>query len=187
MSEKSYKKSPKKRTATAKIVANNAQKTTRSSSNAGYSYTGEPIRKPINVGTGTIHVREHGKALRKRRNNCGCAPIPAGCRALGGGSPLAGHSESLELKSDRSAAAILRNAAEVIEQRATLRDLPNGERSMQRAVAAYNQLTGASLSELDGWIFMCVLKMARATAGKPQIDDFTDLAGYSALAAEVIL
>lgn len=84
----------------------------------------------------------------------------------------------------KAAADILREAAAVIEQRATLRDLPNGERSMARAVQSYNALTGSTLSELDGWIFMCVLKMARATAGKPHIDDFTDLAGYAALAAE---
>lgn len=85
-----------------------------------------------------------------------------------------------------SAAEILRTAADVIEQRAQLRDLPNGERSMLRAVTAYNALTGATLSELDGWTFMCILKLARATAGKPHLDDFTDLAGYAALAGEGI-
>lgn len=57
---------------------------------------------------------------------------------------------------------------------------------MLRAVTAYNALTGATLSELDGWTFMCILKLARATAGKPHLDDFTDLAGYAALAGEGI-
>lgn len=57
---------------------------------------------------------------------------------------------------------------------------------MARAVAAFNILTGASMSELDGWLFMSILKIARATAGLPHIDDAVDLAGYAALAAECI-
>ena len=55
---------------------------------------------------------------------------------------------------------------------------------MARAVTAYNALTGAQLSETDGWVFMCVLKLSRAAAGRPHLDDYTDLAGYAALAAE---
>lgn len=85
-----------------------------------------------------------------------------------------------------SAADILRTAAEVIEQRGQLRDKPDGERSMARAVASFNALTGKNLSELEGWLFMSVLKMARATAGKPHLDDWTDLAGYAALGAECV-
>lgn len=83
-------------------------------------------------------------------------------------------------------AEILREAAATIEARAVLRDRPDGERSMERAVDAFNGLTGgnARLTELEGWLFMCCLKMARATAGTPHEDDFTDLAGYAALAAE---
>jgi hypothetical protein len=85
------------------------------------------------------------------------------------------------------AADILRQAAEVIEQRGVLRDKPDGERSMERAVQAYTTLNGTKMeSELDGWLFLCVLKLARATAGKPHLDDLTDLAGYSALAAECL-
>lgn len=79
---------------------------------------------------------------------------------------------------------ILRQAADVIEERGKLRDKPDGERSMARAVEAFNALTGASMTELEGWLFMSVLKLARATAGSPHLDDMTDLAGYAALAAE---
>lgn len=85
-----------------------------------------------------------------------------------------------------SAAGILRTAAEVIEQRGQLRDKPDGERSMARAVAAFNALTGLQLSELQGWQFMSVLKLARSTAGAAHLDDYTDLAGYAALAAECV-
>lgn len=85
-----------------------------------------------------------------------------------------------------SATDILRTAADVIEQRGQLRDKSDGERSMARAVRAFNTLTGSTLSELDGWLFMSVLKMARATAGKPHLDDWVDLAGYAALGAECV-
>lgn len=81
---------------------------------------------------------------------------------------------------------ILRQAAEVIEERGKLRDKPDGERSMLRAICAFNILTGKGMSELDGWLFMSILKIARATAGAPHLDDATDLAGYAALAAECI-
>jgi hypothetical protein len=85
------------------------------------------------------------------------------------------------------ASDVLRQAAEVIEQRGALRDKPDGERSMERAVAAYIALNGPVLeSELQGWQFMCILKLARATEGEPHEDDMTDLCGYAALAAECL-
>lgn len=87
----------------------------------------------------------------------------------------------------KKANEILREAAEVIEERGKLRDTEGGERSMSRAVAAYNALCGDSMEgELQGWLFMCCLKLARATAGSTHLDDWTDLAGYAALAAEYL-
>lgn len=84
-----------------------------------------------------------------------------------------------------SAADIVQSAADAIAQRATLRDKPAGERSMKRTVDAFNGLLGRpALTEQEGWLFMCVLKMARATAGKHHIDDYIDLAGYAGLAGE---
>lgn len=79
---------------------------------------------------------------------------------------------------------ILQRAAQHIADRATLRDLPEGERSMHRAVIAFNALTGAALSERDGWLFMAVLKASRATAGAHNEDDYEDGAAYFALAGE---
>ena len=55
---------------------------------------------------------------------------------------------------------------------------------MVRAVRAFNVLTGHTLSEVDGWLFMVALKMARATAGKLVPDDWIDGAAYCALALE---
>lgn len=83
---------------------------------------------------------------------------------------------------------LLREAADVIARRGKLRDNAQGERSMARAVESFNALVGGDkrLTELEGWLFMCCLKMARATAGRNHLDDFTDLAGYAALAGECI-
>ena len=81
------------------------------------------------------------------------------------------------------APAILRKAAQTIDDRAADRDLP-AERSMARAVGAFNTLTGQSLTITQGWLFMAVLKLARATAGKFNPDDQMDAAAYVALALE---
>ena len=83
-----------------------------------------------------------------------------------------------------NAATVLRDAAQAIENRAALRDCPGGERSMARAVATFNALTGAGLTETDGWQFMQCLKLARSRAGRFVPDDYTDNAAYAALAAE---
>lgn len=82
-----------------------------------------------------------------------------------------------------SASSILYDAAKVIESRAVERDLAT-ERSMVRAVNAFNTLTGASLTETQGWLFMAVLKLARATAGRLNTDDLLDAAAYVALTLE---
>lgn len=80
---------------------------------------------------------------------------------------------------------ILTTAAKSIDDRAAERDqAATGERSMTRTVAAFNALTGHSISERDGWLFMGVLKFARATGGAHRLDDYIDAAAYAALAGE---
>ena len=79
---------------------------------------------------------------------------------------------------------ILQAGIDAMAQRAAVRDLPDGERSMCRAVAAFNALTGRDLAEVDGWLFMVILKAARSTAGAHHLDDWTDMAAYAALAGE---
>lgn len=145
----------------------------------------------------TREEREHNTRLRQEklhghqpagnaatRSTDGHSPPVFGIAWCDGNQPDNADHRECDSARPLTAADLLRSAAEVIEQRAALRDLPNGERSMLRAVTAYNALTGATMSELDGWTFMCVLKLARATAGTPHLDDFTDLAGYAALAGE---
>lgn len=81
-----------------------------------------------------------------------------------------------------SAPQILRQAAETIEARSRLRD-QEGERSMCKTVAAFNALTGNSLSETDGWVFMALVKLARSQHGQDP-DNFVDCCAYAALAGE---
>lgn len=77
----------------------------------------------------------------------------------------------------------LREAQRALQDRAAVRDQEQ-ERSMARAVSTFNALTGLGMSETDGWVFMCVLKLARARQGAFHADDWTDLAGYAGLAGE---
>jgi hypothetical protein len=59
-----------------------------------------------------------------------------------------------------------------------------GERSMAQTVEIFKAFTGVTLTELDGWRFLLCLKLARSTTGKPKLDTYVDLAGYSALTGE---
>lgn len=81
---------------------------------------------------------------------------------------------------------ILNLGAQALSDRAASRDQPSGERSMHRAVDAFNALVGGDrrLTETEGWLFMAVLKAARATAGGHNLDDYVDGAAYFALAGE---
>ena len=65
-----------------------------------------------------------------------------------------------------------------------VKDCPKEERSMGKTVMAFNALTGQSLSETQGWLFMAVLKMARSQQGEYKHDNFLDGTAYFALAGE---
>ena len=75
-------------------------------------------------------------------------------------------------------------AAEQMEDRAASRDQEDGERSMARAVAAFNTIYGRNLTETEGWQFMSILKKARGAVGAYREDDYVDDIAYAALAAE---
>jgi hypothetical protein len=78
---------------------------------------------------------------------------------------------------------ILSKAAETIGNRAAERDT-DSERSMAKSVKAFNALTGHAMTETQGWLFMAVLKAARAQGGAFVLDDYIDGAAYFALAGE---
>lgn len=91
-----------------------------------------------------------------------------------------------------TAADFLLEAADTIDNRAAQRDHAGGERSMRRAVDMFNAwrrpdcdaLAAGDLSEMEGWVFMALLKLARARGGSYRRDDFVDGAAYIALAGE---
>lgn len=78
----------------------------------------------------------------------------------------------------------LEKAAAHLKDRASLRDTPQGERSMAKTVAAFNAIYGFNLTETQGWQFMVLLKIVRGSQGEFVADDFEDQAAYSALAGE---
>ena len=83
---------------------------------------------------------------------------------------------------------ILTRSAEIMADRAKQYDSPQGERSMGKAVAAFNAITGQSLSEANGWLIMALLKMVRDnTTDKPHEDSIHDLVAYGALYGEARL
>lgn len=80
---------------------------------------------------------------------------------------------------------LLQKAASTLEARGAERDLPNGERSMQKAVQIFNAIhPEISLTEVQGWRFMQCLKLAREVQGGFKEDDYLDGIGYAALKAE---
>ena len=87
------------------------------------------------------------------------------------------------LEAPTDAASILQQAKDCLVNRAVERDKEQ-ERSMKSCVEAFNALTGKSLTETEGWIFMVVLKLARSQGGSFKTDDYVDMAAYAALAGE---
>lgn len=55
---------------------------------------------------------------------------------------------------------------------------------MAKAVAAFNVITGHTLTEEQGWLFMGVLKQVRSQQGAYKQDNYEDEAAYAALRAE---
>jgi hypothetical protein len=121
------------------------------------------------------HFREH--ALRK-----GVYAEAAKKLYEGGTPPLVQTNETPP--APPSAYMLITDAANTVLQRAADRDVEE-ERSMRRCVESFNALTGHSVSERDGWLFMVVLKMARATSTPTgRIDDYVDASAYCGLAGE---
>ena len=78
----------------------------------------------------------------------------------------------------------LERGAQHMRDRAVQRDTSDGERSMRRAVEAFNAQEGTNLTEAQGWRFMIQLKYARAVNGVFVADDYEDMAAYAGLAGE---
>jgi len=121
----------------------------------------------------------YGAALPPRCPDCRSGDLVENMKPLEKGSQDYHNFASLD-----TAEGFLTNAIDEIEDRAESRDQEDGERSMARAVAAFNALYSHSLTEEQGWQFMSILKKARSAQGAYREDDHTDDVAYSALAAE---
>lgn len=80
--------------------------------------------------------------------------------------------------------SVLSEAISMINARGKNRD--NGqERSMERIVKVFHALTDHKMTEVEGWLFMVVLKLCRERTG-PDLDNWVDGAAYMGLAAEAV-
>ncbi|VVE82640.1 hypothetical protein PSP31120_03699 [Pandoraea sputorum] len=84
-----------------------------------------------------------------------------------------------------TATALLVRAREHMDARAAQYDKPEGERSMGKAVEAFNAITGRNLSEPEGWLLLQVLKDVRLFQ-RPgyHADSAEDCIAYAALKGE---
>lgn len=89
-----------------------------------------------------------------------------------------------EKPAPETAADFLRKALNALSDRGVLRDSPEGERSMALTVRLFEVLTGLTIGEKNGWLFMICLKLARNQQGGVNLDDYIDLAGFSSLLGE---
>ena len=81
----------------------------------------------------------------------------------------------------------MEQAMEIMQQRAKDYDQPGGERSIGKTVAAFNAITGNSLTEAEGWLFMQILKDVRQwSAPGFHRDSAEDGIAYAALKAEAL-
>ena len=83
-----------------------------------------------------------------------------------------------------TAASMLTAALGHMEDRAKTYDAPGGERSMGKTVSAFNIITGHTLTEEQGWLFMEILKQVRSQQGNYRADSYEDLIAYAALRGE---
>ena len=96
-----------------------------------------------------------------------------------------------ELVKRNSAPAILQRSADVMKDRSDQYDNDDGvERSMSKAVAAFNGVTGRDLSVSEGFILMMQLKLVRAISARREDsfeDSVLDLTAYAALYGEALM
>ena len=88
-----------------------------------------------------------------------------------------------------NAPQLLAKAKQHMDDRAATYDKPEGERSMEATVRAFNIITGRindrALSESEGWLLMQILKDVRdRQRNDPHQDSLEDCIAYSALKAE---
>ncbi|VVD74724.1 hypothetical protein PAQ31011_00806 [Pandoraea aquatica] len=111
---------------------------------------------------------------------CGCDEFTMCAECWQGVVPLANVA-----KPTVSAPGLLIAAKSHMEARAAQYDKPEGERSMRKAVEAFNAITGRNLTEPEGWLLLQVLKDVRLFQ-RPgyHADSAEDCIAYAALKGE---
>lgn len=83
---------------------------------------------------------------------------------------------------------LLAKAAQLMAERGKQYDQPQGERSMGKAVLAFNVITGSHMTESEGWLLLQLLKDVRdRQRDAPHVDSLEDCIAYAALKAEARL
>ena len=87
-----------------------------------------------------------------------------------------------------TATEFLNKANSIMTERAAQYDQPGGERSMGRAVGAFNTITGRDLTEAEGWLLLQVLKDVRQWQNPATFhrDSAEDSVAYAALKTEAL-
>lgn len=81
----------------------------------------------------------------------------------------------------------LKRAIKTMNDRGKRYDSPDGERSMGKAVEAFNAITGRSLTTSEGWLLLQILKDVRQYSGASYHEDSAiDCVAYAALKAEAL-
>lgn len=114
-------------------------------------------------------------------------PRPKGLRTRPSYHHLGENTHKPEVCGNKHTSAIdfLERAADLMKERGKEYDSPEGERSMESTVRAFNAITGRDLSEAEGWLMMLLVKMVRQSAKKGfHRDSAEDAVAYSALMAE---
>jgi hypothetical protein len=87
----------------------------------------------------------------------------------------------------KSAADYLGKAQALMIERGKQYDKPEGERSMGKAVMAFNAITGLNIRESEGWLLLQILKDVRQWQNPAfHADSAEDCVAYAALKAEAL-
>lgn len=103
-------------------------------------------------------------------------------------SPLDNKEDELQKQgmgsSKMNASEVLQRGIDHMKDREKTYDSKGGERSMGKTVAMFNTLYGKTITEEEGWAFMCLLKLVRTSQGAYRSDNYEDLAAYAGLMCE---
>lgn len=83
------------------------------------------------------------------------------------------------------AVEFLEKSKSTMEERGEVYDSKDGERSMEKTINAFNNVTGKNLTTSHGWLIMLLLKQVRQESSENYHEDSAlDSVAYSALLAE---